>query len=115
MNVLMMVVLILALVGLDTLRSAVRGCLTRKPTTRSIGVQTDLAYPPKEMGRERAAAAAGWPQMPAGSTSTSTGGLNFCLDTLTVEQFKGLCSDRKLPVGGVKRDLVSRLAQRGGV
>ncbi len=106
-NVLMMVVLILALVGLDTLRSAAKSLLTWKRETRSVGVQTELTNPPMEMGRERA--------MPAGPTSMSSGGLEFCLATLTVEQLKGLCRDKNLPVGGVKRDLIARLAQRGDI
>ncbi len=42
-------------------------------------------------------------------------GLNLCLETLTVEQLKSLCRDKKLALGGMKRDLVARLAQRGSI
>ena len=125
MNIVKMNLVILALVGLNTLRRAV----TR--SIRSIGTQTDVTNPPldadlrqhlmlqpgrstsrspsDEMERETAAYTA------AGLANAASGfgdrhGLNFCSDTLTVEQLKGLCRDKKLAVGGLKRDLVARLA-----
>ena len=104
---------------------------TQTRSIRSIGTQTDVTNPPldadlrqhlmlqscrstsrspsDEMERETAAYTA------AGLANAASGfgdrqGLNFCLDTLTVEQLKGLCRDKKLAVGGLKRDLVARLA-----
>ena len=125
----MVMLVILALVGLDTLlRTATR-------SRRSTGSQTDVTNPPldadlrqhlmlqqgastsrsstDDMGRETAVhTAAG---LAGGFGHRDRDGLNFCLETLTVEQLKSLFRDKKLAVGGIKRDLVARLAQRGSI
>ncbi len=121
-----MIAFMLALVGLNTLRRAA----TR--SIRSMGSQTDVTNPPLDadlrqhltlqQGRSTAASSTDTPvemklerAAPAAAGFGYRGGLNFCLEALTVEQLKSLCRDKKLAVEGNTRDLIRSLAQKGDI
>jgi hypothetical protein len=107
-DVLCIVIFILAVVGLDTVVRCARRLPRCRTSTRSIGVQTQDILPVPLLLPLQAQDILRPLPLPVQPQDI----LNFSLETMTVEQLKGLCRDRKLLVGGSKRDLVSRLTQR---
>jgi len=109
LTVMVAAVVALAFIGLD--RQRLRKLLLKQGTqrTRDTGVQVDL--PPVEVPLTLAATAFSRPLSSKLTTSSARQepGLNFRLETLTVEQLRGICRDRGLVVGGNKSDLVARL------
>ncbi len=112
-DMMMLLMFVLAVVGLDAVVRCANRLLRWRTPRRSIGVQTDPRQPLPLPQHRRADGPVAAVAVAAASSSTPSGVLlNFNLETLTVEQLKGLCRDRKLLVGGTKTDLVSRLTQR---
>jgi len=110
LTVMVAAVVALAFIGLDRQRLRKLFLKQGAQRTRDTGVQVDL--PPVEVPLTLAATAVSRPLLSSKLTTSSAlqePGLNFRLETLTVEQLRGLCRDRGLVVGGNKSDLVARL------